>query len=185
MLCEKGEFLSGRKLEVSPRFFLGGAANPFVPPYDFHPHRLAKKIKAGADFIQTQFCFDVPRLKEYMQVVRDQGLHEKAFILVGVGPLRSSKAAEWMRTNIPGVVIPDEIIHRLEAVPPNRQREVGKKIGVEIIQQVREIPGVSGVHVMAYRQEELVAEMIESAGLMPRQWQNHRLRYNQTEQVLE
>lgn len=171
ILCEEGRFLSGRRLEVPPKFFLGAACNPFAPPYDFRPLRLAKKIAAGADFIQTQFCFDLSRLRQFMEQVRDLGLHELVFILVGVGPLRSAKAAEWMRTHIPGVVIPDEIIRRLKGVPPEHQREEGRKICIEIIQAVREIEGVSGVHVMAYRQEELVAEIIEAAGLLPRRWQ--------------
>jgi len=173
ILTDKGQFLSGRKLDQPPRFFLGAASNPFAPPYDFRPLRLAKKVDAGADFIQTQFCFDVPRMREFMAQVRDLGLLEKVFILVGVGPLRSARTAEWMRTHVPGVVIPDEIVRRLKGVPPEQQRAEGKQICVEIIQQVREIPGVCGVHVMAYRQEELVAEIIEEAGLLPRRWQNH------------
>jgi methylenetetrahydrofolate reductase (NADPH) len=165
---DQGVFLSGRKLTTPPRLFLGAAANPFAPPYDWRPERLAKKIAAGADFIQTQYCFDVDRLRAYMQRVRDLGLHEKAFILVGVGPLRSDKAAEFMRRKVPGVVIPDEIVNRLRQTPKARQREEGKQICVEIIQQVREIEGVAGIHLMAYRQEELVAEIVQAAGLLPR-----------------
>ncbi len=103
-----------------------------------------------------------------MQAVRDMGLHEKVYILVGVGPLRSEKAAEFMRSNVPGVRIPDEIIERLRKTPKEKKQAEGKRICVEIIQQVREIEGVAGVHVMAYRQEELVAEIIEEAGLLPR-----------------
>jgi methylenetetrahydrofolate reductase (NADPH) len=168
ILRDEGRFLSGRKLEAAPRLFLGAAENPFAPPYDFRPLRLGKKVEAGADFIQTQYCFDVPRFESFMARVRDLGLHEKVFILVGVGPLRSARAAEWMRSNVPGVVIPDALIERLKGVPSNRQRAEGKRICVEIIQQVRRIPGVRGVHVMAYRQEELVAEIIEETGLLPR-----------------
>lgn len=168
IMRDKGMFLSGRKLTVPPRLFLGAAENPFVPPYDWRPLRLAKKIEAGAQFIQTQYCFDVPRLREFMRRVCDLGLHEKAFILVGVGPLRSEKVAEFMRTRVPGVVIPDEIVNRLAKTPKERKLAEGKAICVEIIQQVREIPGVAGVHVMAYRQEELVAEIIAEAGLLPR-----------------
>lgn len=171
ILSEKGQFLSGRKLEVPPRFFLGAASNPFVPPYDYRPIRLMKKVRAGADFIQTQYCFDVQRLESFMQEVRAMGLHKRVYILVGVGPLRSAKAADWMRTHVPGVVIPDDVIHRLNGVVPSNQREEGKRICVEIIQQVHEIEGVSGVHVMAYRQEELVAEIIHEAGLLPRRRQ--------------
>ena len=165
---DEGMFLSGRKLTTPPRLFLGAAANPFVPPYEWRPLRLAKKIAAGADFIQTQYCFDIPRLQEYMKRVRDMGLHEKAFILIGVGPLRSDKAAEFMRSKVPGIVIPDAIIERLRKTPKKKRRVEGKRICVEIIQQVREIEGVAGVHVMAYRQEELVAQIIDDAGLLPR-----------------
>ncbi|NOZ07106.1 MAG: methylenetetrahydrofolate reductase [Chloroflexi bacterium] len=165
---DNGVFLSGRKLDVPPRLFLGAAANPFAPPFDWRPHRLAKKIAAGADFIQTQYCFDMPRLKAYMQQVCDMGLHEQTFILVGVGPLRSAKAAEFLRTRVPGVVIPDEIVDRLHQTPKNKQQEEGKQICIEIIQQVRQIQGVAGVHVMAFRQEELVREIIEGAKLFPR-----------------
>lgn len=168
IMRDQGELLSGRKLTVAPKLFLGAASNPFVPPYDFRPHRLAKKVEAGADFIQTQFCFDVPRLQQFMGQVRDLGLHEKVFILVGVGPLRSEKAAEFMRTRVPGVVIPDEVVKRLRKTPTEKKVEEGKRICVEIIQQVREIDGVAGVHVMAYRQEELVAEIINDTGLLPR-----------------
>ena len=168
ILRDEGRFLSGRPLEHSPKLFLGAVENPFAPPYDFRPLRLAKKIEAGAQFIQTQFCFDIPRLEEFMARTRDLGLHERAFILVGVGPLRSAAAAEWMRSHVPGVVIDDAIIQRLRRVPAGRQREEGKRLCIELLQQLRDIPGVSGVHLMAYRQEELVAEIIEQAGLLPR-----------------
>lgn len=168
ILRDKGQFLSGRKLESPPALFLGAVENPFAPPFDFRPQRLAKKIEAGAEFIQTQFCFDVPRLCQFMKAAADLGLLERAFILVGVGPLRSAKTAEWMRSKVPGVRIPDEVLRRLKGVPADRQRQEGKRVCVEIIQQVHQIPGVRGVHVMAYKQEELVAEIIEEAGLLPR-----------------
>lgn len=168
ILRDEGRFLSGRALEAAPKCFLGAAANPFVPPLDFRPLRLAKKVEAGAEFIQTQFCFDLGLMRRYMAAVRDLGLHERVFILAGVGPLRSAKTAEWLRSRVPGVVIPDDVIRRLRSVPAERQREEGKRLCVEIIQELREIEGVSGVHVMAYRQEELVAEIIEESGLLPR-----------------
>lgn len=168
MMRDESKFLSGRKITSPPKLFLGAACNPFVPPHDWRPLRLAKKVEAGANFIQTQYCFDIPRLKTFMQQVRDMGLHEKTHILIGVGPLRSEKAAEFMRTKVPGVHIPDEIVERLKKTPKAQKREEGKKICVEIIQQVREIEGVAGVHVMAYRQEELVAEIVQEAGLLPR-----------------
>lgn len=165
---DAGVFLSGRKLSTPPRLFLGAAENPFAPPYDWRPHRLAKKVAAGAQFIQTQYCFDVPRFRQFMQGVRNLGLDKKVYILVGVGPLRNAKAAEFMRTRVPGVWIPDAIMERMTKTPKPRQAEEGKQICIEIIQQVREIAGVHGVHVMAYRQEEAVAEIIHRAGLFPR-----------------
>lgn len=165
---DQSVFLSGRKLTAAPCFFLGSVANPFVPPYEWRPQRLAKKIAAGAEFIQTQYCFDLPRFREYMKQVRDRGLDKQAFILAGVGPLKSAKAAVFMRKKVPGVVIPEEIIDRLYKTPKERQQEEGKKICIEIIQQIREIEGVSGVHIMAYRQEELVADIVQEAGLLPR-----------------
>lgn len=165
---DDGVLLSGRKLTTPPKLFLGAAANPFAPPYEWRPLRLAKKIAAGANFIQTQYCFDVPRFREYMRRVRDLGLDKQAAILVGVGPLRNVRAAEFMRTKVPGVYIPDKIVERLKKTPKQRQRAEGKQICIEIIQQVREIEGVAGVHVMAYRQEELVAQIVQEAKLLPR-----------------
>lgn len=161
---DEQRFLSGRKITHPPQLFLGAAANPFAPPFDFRPLRLGKKIEAGAQFIQTQYCYDVERLKTYMTRVCDLGLNQKAFILIGVGPLASAKAAQWIRQNIPGVHIPDAIIHRLAQA--KKQKNEGKKICVELIQQIKEIPGVSGVHVMAYRQEESVAEIIETSNVL-------------------
>jgi methylenetetrahydrofolate reductase (NADPH) len=161
---DESQFQSGRKITQPPRVFLGAAANPFMPPYDFRPIRLAKKIEAGAQFIQTQYCFDVERLKRFMSRVCDMGLHKKAFILVGVGPLASARAAEWIRRNVPGVHIPDTIIDRLAG--SGNQKQEGKRVCIELIQQVREIEGVSGVHVMAYRQEETVAEIIQESRVL-------------------
>jgi len=168
MMRDQGVLLSGRKLITAPKLFIGAAENPFAPPYDWRPQRLAKKIAAGAQFIQTQYCFDVPLFERFMRGVRDLGLHDKVYMLVGVGPLRSAKAAEFLRTRVPGVWIPDAIVDRMKKTPSSRQAEEGKQICIEIIQQVRAIAGVHGVHVMAYRQEEAVAEIIHRAGLFPR-----------------
>lgn len=168
MMRDEAVFLSGRKISSPPCFFLGAAANPFVPPYDWRPQRLAKKIAAGAQFIQTQYCFDLPRFKEYMTQVRDLGLDKQAFILAGVGPLKSAGAAEFMRTKVPGVVIPDQYVDRLKKTPKEKQQEEGKRICIELIEQIREIDGVAGIHIMAYRQEELVADIVAQAGLLPR-----------------
>lgn len=167
IMRDEGIFLSGRKLSAKPRFFLGGADNPFVEPFEFRPMRLAKKIEAGAEFFQSQYCFDVERLKRHMQVVRDLGLHEKAFIIIGLGPLRSEKTAEFLRMKVPGVSIPDVVVERIRKAQD--QRAEGRRICLEIIQQVREIQGVAGIHMMAYRQEEAGAEILEEAGLTPRE----------------
>jgi 5,10-methylenetetrahydrofolate reductase len=161
---DDGTFLSGRKITTPPRLFLGAAANPFAPPYDFRPVNLARKVAAGAQFVQTQYCYDVPRLKQFMAVVRDMGLTERCFVLVGVGPLASAKTARWMRSNVPGVHIPDAVIERLEGAAD--QKAEGRRICVEIMQDVAEIPGVSGVHVMAYRQESSVPALIEESGVL-------------------
>lgn len=168
IMRDEAKFLSGRKLTAPPRVFLGAAENPFAPPLDFRPARLGKKVEAGADFIQTQYIFDIEIFRVFMQRVVDLGLHEKVYLLAGVGPLRSWKTAEFMRTRVPGVVIPDSIVERLKKTPKEHAQEEGMQICVEIISQVREIPGVAGVHVMAYRQEEMVAEIIRRAGLFPR-----------------
>lgn len=168
ILRDDGRFLNGRPLDAAPLLFLGAAENPFAAPLDFRPLRLQKKIEAGANFIQTQFCFDVVQLRRFMQAVRDLGLHERAFILAGVGPLRSARSAAWMRTHVPGVVIPDELVRRLAELPPARQPAEGKRICLEIIAQIREIEGISGVHIMAYHNAELAAEVIDEAGLLPR-----------------
>lgn len=161
---DDGHFQSGRTLTTPPKLFIGAAANPFVPPMDYRVDRLAKKIAAGAQFIQTQYCFDLPKMKTYMQQVRDQGLHEKAFILIGTGPLASDKAATWIRDNVPGVHIPDEVIDRLRRA--QKPRLEGRKLCMEVIQEIREIEGVAGVHVMAYRQEEYVAELVDASGVL-------------------
>ncbi|OLP56595.1 5,10-methylenetetrahydrofolate reductase [Rhizobium rhizosphaerae] len=161
---DQSKFLSGRKLSAPPEVFLGAAINPFAPPYDFRPYRLAKKIAAGAQFVQSQYCFDVPMLKRYMDTVRALGLHEQCFILIGVGPMASARTARWMRANVPGVHIPDTIIARLEGAAD--QRAEGKRICIDIINEVKEIPGIAGIHVMAYRQEEYVAEIVHESGVL-------------------
>jgi len=163
-LRDERQFLSGRKISEPPQVFLGAAINPFAPPHEFRPLRLKKKIEAGAQFVQSQYCYDVPILKDYMQRVTDMRLHEECFILIGVGPLKSAQAARWIRSNVPGVHIPEHIIKRLDGA--NDQQQEGKQICIEIIQEIQDIKGVSGVHVMAYRQEELVADIIQKSGII-------------------
>lgn len=160
---DEGVFLSGRPISTPPKLFLGAAENPCVPPYETRAHRLAKKIEAGADFIQTNYVFDIPRFERFMDEVRSLGLHERVFIMPGVGPLAGAKAARWMRTNVPGIHIPDDIVARLEKA--KKPSEEGKKICIELIQQIREIAGVAGVHIMAYRREHMVNAIIDESGL--------------------
>ena len=163
-LRDDHQFQSGRKITLAPRVFFGAAANPFGLPYEWRAERLAKKVQAGAQFVQTQYCYDVPRLRAFMQKVEDLGLLGKVFILVGVGPLRSAKAGEWMRTNVPGIHIPDSIIKRVAGA--EKQAAEGRQVCIDLIQEIRGIKGVSGIHMMAYRQEETVAEIIQKSGVL-------------------
>jgi methylenetetrahydrofolate reductase (NADPH) len=168
IMRDQGLFLSGRKISIPPSFFLGAVENPFAPPLPWRAERLAKKVEAGAEFIQTQYVFDIEVFREFMAHVRDLGLLERVYILAGVGPLKSPNAAEFMRTHVPGVVIPDSLVERLKKTPRERWRAEGIEICIEIIEQIREIEGVAGIHVMAYRQEEVVAEIVHNIGLVPR-----------------
>ncbi len=163
-LRDEHKFQSGRKITFAPRVFFGAAANPFGLPFEWRAERLAKKVQAGAQFVQTQYCYDVPRLREFMRKVEDLGLLGKVFILVGVGPLRSAKAGEWMRTHVPGIHIPDHILQRVAGA--EKQALEGRQVCIDLIQEIREIKGISGIHVMAYRQEETVAEIIQKSGVL-------------------
>ena len=164
LLRDEHRFESGRKISFAPRVFLGAAENPSVPPLAQRALRLGKKVAAGAQFIQTQYVYDVPLFAEFMRQVGDLGLAGRVFVLAGVGPLRSARTAEWMRANVPGVHIPDAVIARLKGAAD--QAREGRNLCVELIQQVRAIAGVHGVHVMAYRQEESVAEIVERSGVL-------------------
>ena len=158
-------FLSGRTLDTPPQLFIGAAANPFAPPLDFRAQRMASKIEAGAQFFQTQYCFDIPLFKDFMKRAGDLGLLDKAYVLAGVGPMASARSASWIRDNVPGIHIPDSVISRLLGAG-KKQKSEGRKICVEMIQQLQEIEGVSGVHVMAYRQEESVQQIVKDSGVL-------------------
>jgi 5,10-methylenetetrahydrofolate reductase len=170
-----------------PRFFIGAAAAPFADPIDFRPYRLAKKVKAGANFIQTQLVYDVEAFEKYMQKVRELGLHKKTYILAGVGPLKSPGMARYMKKSVPGILVPDELIDRMnQAGAPwagkskdeltkedkrarsDAWKDEGIKICIELIQQLRRVEGVAGVHIMAIEWEEAVKPIVEGAGLYPR-----------------
>jgi methylenetetrahydrofolate reductase (NADPH) len=165
MMRDHGCLLSGRPLSSAPRWFIGAVENPFAAPQRFRADRLGKKVAAGAQFVQTQFVFDVPAFARWMERVRALGLHERCFILAGVGPVRSLRALEHMRREVPGLHVPEEIARRIHATPEDRVSEEGIALCAEIIQQVRAIPGVAGVHVMAFGWEEAVPEILARAGL--------------------
>lgn len=163
-LRDEGRLLSGRAITTPPRIFIGTATNPFAGGVEEAVERLATKVAAGAAFVQTLNCFDVPRLREYMSRVRDRGLDEACAILVGVSPLESLSGAMRAGGSLPGVCIPEPVIDRLRGA--GRPRLEGRRLCMEIIQQVCDIDGVAGVHVTAYRQEESIAEIIDASGVL-------------------
>lgn len=167
-LRDEGKLDNGDSVDGAPRMFLGAAANPFADPFEFRVIRLAKKIAAGADFIQTQCIYDMDRFKEFMKMARDMGLPEKCFILAGLIPLKSVGMARYMNNRVPGIIIPEKIIERLKGVPEKARGEEGIRILLEQIEEVRAIEGVAGVHVMAIEWEEKIPEIMERAGLLPR-----------------
>jgi methylenetetrahydrofolate reductase (NADPH) len=165
---EKGKDMSGFELNESPRMFIGAAANPFADPFEYRVIRLAKKIDAGADFIQTQCIYNMDRFKEWMKMAREEGLTEKVHILGGVTPLKSAGMAKFMNNKVAGMDIPESLIKQMEGVPKEKAIEEGIKICLETITELREMEGIHGVHIMAIEWEEIVCQIVESAGLMPR-----------------
>jgi len=164
---------------LEPRFFVGAAANPFGDPFEWRPLRLAKKVKAGANFIQTQLIYNVPRFAEFMEKVRQLGIHQQVYLLAGIGPLKSPGMAKYMRDEVPGLDVPTEFVDRMTAAAGGIDKEdkkgraaawkaEGIKIAIELIQQMRRIEGVSGIHLMAIEWEEAVRPIIDGAGLLPR-----------------
>ncbi len=162
-----------------PRFFVGAAANPFGDPFEFRPHRLAKKVKAGADFIQTQLIYNLERFAEFMERVRELGLHEQTYVLAGIGPLKSPGMARYMRDQVPGLDVPDALVDRMTASAAGVEegdkkarsqawREEGIRIAIELIDEMKKIEGVAGVHIMAIEWESAVKPIVEGAGLSPR-----------------
>jgi 5,10-methylenetetrahydrofolate reductase len=166
---DEKKFQCGDEMAVEPRLFIGAAANPFAgPSIEFRALRLAKKATAGADFIQTQIVYNVDKFAQWMKLVRDRGLHEKVKILAGVAPIKSVGAARYMKTRVPGMDVPDSIIERLRGVPKEQVSKEGIVLCVDIINQIRQIEGVAGIHIMAIEWEETVPEIVEAAGLLPR-----------------
>lgn len=165
---EDGKDMSGFELKSSPRMFIGAAANPFADPFEYRVIRLAKKIDAGADFIQTQCVYNLDRFKDWIRMAREEGLTEKVHILAGVTPLKSEGMARYMSKRVAGMDVPEPLIKRMGGVPKNRAAEEGLKICRETIAELREMQGVHGIHIMAIEWEEIVGEIVEAAGLLPR-----------------
>ncbi len=167
MMRDEKKFLNGDDIkECEPKFFIGAVANPFADPFEFRVMRLSKKIKAGADFIQTQCIFDIDKFKRWMGGVVEQGLHEKVYILGGLTPVRSARALTYMKNNVAGMSIPDELITRMEGA--SDPKEEGVKMCLEMIEQIKEIKGVAGIHLMPIGWESITPTILEKAGLLPR-----------------
>jgi methylenetetrahydrofolate reductase (NADPH) len=165
---DEGKFLGGDEIERPPKMFVGAAANPFADPFEIRVRRLAKKIAAGVEFIQTQCIYNLEKFELWMKQARDQGLHEKAYILAGVTPFKSAGMAKYMKNRVPGMDVPDDVVERMSGVPKEKQPEEGINICVETIQRLKEVEGVKGFHIMAIEWEEKVPEIVERSGLHPR-----------------
>ena len=165
---DDGKFLGGEEIAGRPEMFIGAAANPFGQPYEFRVHRLAKKIAAGTDFIQTQCIYNMERFREWVRQSNEMGLTEKVFILAGVTPMKSLGMARYMQKNVPGMDVPDWVIQRLQGVEKKQQAAEGIAICCEQIEEFRQMEGVAGVHLMAIEWEHRVPEIVEKARLLPR-----------------
>jgi len=168
LMRDEGKFLGGDEIKGAPKLFVGAAANPFADPFEIRVPRLAKKVAAGVEFVQTQCIFNLKKFGEWMKAVVDRGLHEKVFILGGVTPFKSFGMARYMANNVPGMDVPDELLQRMKGTAKEKQAEEGIAMAVETIKQLREMTGIAGVHIMAIEWEEKVGEIAEKAGLLPR-----------------
>jgi methylenetetrahydrofolate reductase (NADPH) len=165
---DEGKFLNGEEIDVPPRMFIGAACNPFADPYEFRVHRLANKITAGADFVQTQCIFNMDKFRDFMKKVVDMGLDKKCYILAGVTPMKNAGMANFMSKYVPGMDIPDSLIKRLKGVEKKDQAEEGIKFALEQVEEFKEMEGVAGVHMMAIEWEHRVPEIAERAKVLPR-----------------
>ena len=163
------KFQCGEEMTVAPQLYIGCAENPFGDPFEFRALRLKKKIEAGADFMQTQCVFNIPKFKKWMEEVRAMGLHQEIKILAGITPIKGAGMANYMKKFVPGMDVPQEIVDRIASQEKGApQQAEGKKLAVEMIKELAEIEGVAGVHIMAVEWEVAVPEIVETAGLMPR-----------------
>jgi 5,10-methylenetetrahydrofolate reductase len=168
IMRDEGLYLSGRALTGAPSFLIGAVENPFAPPLEFRPMRVGMKVEAGAEFIQTQICFNLDKMRLFMARCGELGLLDQVWILAGVFIPSSARGIRYLRDQVPGVDVPDPVIERMEAQPPEDQRAEGVRIALEIVEQVREIPGVRGIHLMTINHEEAIPLVVEGAGLLPR-----------------
>ena len=168
LMRDEGKFLGGDDISRPPRMFVGAAANPFADPFEIRVPRLAKKIAAGVEFIQTQCIYNLDKFEQWMKDARDRGLHEKVAILAGVTPFKSAGMAKYMKKRVPGMDVPDEVVKRMADTPKEKQAQEGINICVESIQRIKEVEGVRGFHLMAIEWEEKVPESAERAGQNPR-----------------
>jgi len=165
---DEGKFLGGADIDTPPKLFIGAAANPFADPFEWRVYRLAKKIKAGADFIQTQCIYNMDKMREWIRQANDMGLTEKVYILAGVTPMKSLGMARYMKNNVPGMDVPDDVINRLKGVEKKKQANEGITMACEQIEEFKEMKGVAGVHLMAIEWEHKVPEIAERANVLPR-----------------
>lgn len=165
---DEGKFLGGDAIQRPPKMFVGAAENPFADPYEIRVPRLAKKIAAGAEFIQTQCIYNIEKFEDWLSKARDRGLTEQVYILAGLTPMKSAGMARYMKNRVPGMDVPDAVVKRLADTPKDKQAEEGIKICIESIQRLKEVKGVAGFHIMAIEWEEMVPEIVERAGLFPR-----------------
>lgn len=165
---DEGVFLSGGEIEHPPKMFIGAASNPFAEPYEWRVNRLAKKVEAGADFVQTQCIYNMDRFREFIHVANEEGLAERVYILAGVTPMKSIEMARYMKSKVPGMDVPDEIIDRLKGAGKGKVAEEGIKIACEQVEEFKEMKGVHGVHMMAIEWEHMVPEIAEKAKVLPR-----------------
>ena len=165
---DEGKFMSGGDIEEPPRMFIGAAANPFAEPFEWRVHRLAKKVKAGVDFIQTQCIYNMDKFRKWVKQANDMGLTEKVYILAGVNPLKSVDMARYLKTEVPGMDVPEEIITRLQGAGKGKVADEGIKIACEQIEELKEMEGVAGVHLMTIEWEHKVPQIAEMAKVLPR-----------------
>jgi methylenetetrahydrofolate reductase (NADPH) len=168
LMRDQGKFLGGDDIKRPPEMFVGAAANPFADPFEIRVPRLAKKIAAGAEFIQTQCIYNMEKFELWLKMAGDRGLLDKVYILAGVTPFKSAGMAKYMKNRVPGIEVPDELVKRMADTPKEKQPEEGVKICIEQIQHLKEVKGVRGFHIMAIEWEEKVSEIVQKAGLYPR-----------------